>query len=83
MLRFLTFPPFCYLKIRKKTMMLASLLHGFVLLFFCKKIDVVLGKYVHFISGGDKAKMKYMCGSCCIPSVLPRLQSHGDKCQQP
>ena len=48
MFRFLTFPPFCYVKIRQKTILPASSLHGFIL-FLLKKFDIPVRKYVYFM----------------------------------
>ena len=56
MFRFLTFPPFCYVKIRKKkTNLPASKLHGFIL-FLLKNSIFQLGN---------------MCTSCIKCQVYP------------
>ena len=48
MFRFLTFPPFCYVKIRKKDKF-ASILTTWFYFVFAKKIDIPVRKYVHFM----------------------------------
>ena len=48
MFRFLTFPPFCYVKIRKKDE-IASILTAWFYFVFAKKFDIPVRKYVHFM----------------------------------
>ena len=48
MFRFLTFPPFCYVKIRKKDDF-ASILTAWFYFVFAKKIDTLVRKYVNFM----------------------------------
>ena len=48
MFRFLTFPPFCYVKIRKKDDF-ASILTAWFYFVFAKKIDILVRKYVFFM----------------------------------
>ena len=48
MFRFLTFPPFCYVKIRKKGDF-ASILTAWFYYVFAKKIDILVRKYVYFM----------------------------------
>ena len=48
MFRFLTFPPFCYLKIRKKDDF-ASILTAWFYFVFAKKFDILVRKHVYFM----------------------------------
>ena len=48
MFRFLTFPPFCYVKIRKKDDF-ASILTAWFYFVFAKKFDILVRKYVYFM----------------------------------
>ena len=48
MLRFLAFPPFCYVKIRKKDEF-ASIFTAWFYFVFAKKFDIPVRKYVHFM----------------------------------
>ena len=48
MFRFLTFPPFCYVKIRKKDEF-ASILTAWFYFVFAKKFGIPVRKYVHFM----------------------------------
>ena len=48
MFRFLTFPPFCYVKIRKKDDF-ASILTAWFYFVFAKQFDILVRKYVYFM----------------------------------
>ena len=52
MFRFLTFPPFCYVKIRKKDDF-ASILNAWFYFVFAKKLDILVRKYVYFRALGN------------------------------
>ena len=49
MFRFLTFPPFCYVKIRKKKDDFDSIVTAWFYFVFAKKFDIPVRKYVYFM----------------------------------